>query len=71
MREKGTTNGAFSLFGYGLSVTVYPYLELLMRIGGSGLSRSIVQSRALLLNISTQPHASVPLCGPHAPAFKC
>lgn len=39
VQEKDTTNGIFSLFGYGLSVTMYPYLKLLMRIPGSGLSR--------------------------------
>lgn len=39
MQEKDTANVVFSLFGYGLSVTVYPYSELLMRIQGSGLSR--------------------------------
>lgn len=39
VQEKETTNGLFSLFGYALSVTIYPYPELLMGIQVSELSR--------------------------------
>ena len=70
MQEKDTTNGVFSLFGYGLSVTVYPYLELLKRIQGSGLSR-INCSELSLVPQHQYPAPHAPLCGPHAPAFKC
>lgn len=64
VQKKETTNGAFSLLVYGLSIILYPFLEVLMRIWVAELSRVHCSSVQRLPLQCQYPHPHSLLCAP-------